>query len=171
MLRTWKEEQEKKDVDSEASVMAATEDDRNLVGIDLTQFMSLSGLGKGSNERRGTSPSERDVVRRYIEKAYDRTKLGDDVNDDVTRFSDDDGVEFDIERALCNPSAQKFLLSVLSQRCKLIFASVSSKMKLRTCIYFTHFQLYVNLQCMCKIKRDNFQRILSIGHLFDKGMM
>ena len=119
-LRAWKKDQEKKGIASETSTsVIAAEDDRKFLGIDLTQFMSLSSnIGEGESQRRGKSSLEREIVRRYIEKAYEMTKLGDEVNDDVTRFSDDDGVEFDIERALCNPSAQNFFLSVLSQRCE-----------------------------------------------------
>ena len=123
-LSAWKEEQERKDSNAESlnPLLASIDDDRTFVGIDLTQFMSSNSfdiVGEESKGRRLQSSSEREVVKRYIEKAYESTKVDNETSGDVTHLLDDDGVEFDIERALSNSSAQDYLLSVLSQRCKI----------------------------------------------------
>ena len=72
-----------------------------------------------SKLKRG-SLADRNVTRRYIERAYEiveRLKAGGlDVEDVADQFSD---INTEVDAAMKNPSAQRFLMSVLSQRSRL----------------------------------------------------
>jgi WD40 repeat protein len=126
----WKAEQESKDIDDEL------EDDvgdgissgmkRPLKSsLDLTKLISNIRSDEVPNRNfvskleRGIA-SDRAVIKRYIEKAYEiveELKEGLLEVDQVEEQFDD--INAQVDAAMKNPSAQRFLMSVLSQRSRL----------------------------------------------------
>jgi len=127
----WKDEQESKDkYDGE------TEDERRQgnssslkrplkSSLDLTKLISnvrsdeMANRNFVSKLKRG-SLADRTVIKRYIERAYEivqEVKEGKSSLDDVaSQFSD---INSEVDAAMKNSSAQRFLISVLSQRSRL----------------------------------------------------
>ncbi len=96
--------------------------------LDLTKLIPSVEEGASSNSfiTRMNVGDERDLVRRYIENAYEVDRIDTDNLDDAEKekslltFKEfiSNGTNVEVENAMRKPSAQRFLVSVLSQRCK-----------------------------------------------------
>ncbi len=94
--------------------------------IDLTKLISNARSDEIAMEEKNMNfvtklkrgvLADRDVIKRYIERAYEIVEKGqEDSNGDSSSLFNDITSEVDI--AMKNPSAQRFLISVLSQRCE-----------------------------------------------------
>ena len=89
--------------------------------LDLLKLLPLDGEDRNHNSytarrQRDTDNSinERDVVRRYIEKAYEAASESETMQPSF--LINESGAE--VEKAMSKPSAQRFLVSILSQRGK-----------------------------------------------------
>jgi len=143
-FRAWKLQEEKKDFvsdDASKGGHKGVDHRKNKSAIDLTKLLPSDYDGGGRQagnfvSRMKTRGSmlpgvskvidERDVVRQYIEKAYEVVRMEeddllDDKQNDFAAFNlfISNGTNTEVENALCNPSAQRFLISVLNQRTRL----------------------------------------------------
>lgn len=96
---------------------AASNTDKTM--LDLLKLIPLDGEDRSHNSftsrtQRDTDNSfnERDVVRRYIEKAYEAANNSETVQPSF--LINESNVE--VEKAMSKPTAQRFLVSILSQR-------------------------------------------------------
>mmetsp|Transcript_36256 Transcript_36256/g.87372 ORF Transcript_36256/g.87372 Transcript_36256/m.87372 type:complete len:2535 (+) Transcript_36256:254-7858(+) len=135
-FRSWKLSQEKKGgVDSELAFLSGTSStNRQGTALDLTSLVSsaksdttdMSSLSSGISSLRSSSlsPDEqrvldakgRDIIRRCLDKAQGG---GSRVNPDNPFKDNGRDLMAEAEKALRNPSAQRFFLSILAQRSRL----------------------------------------------------
>lgn len=79
---------------------------------------SKRNIGRRFSQRHVTAVDERAIIKRFIERAYE---IAEEQNEDIDYVTHPALLEMDtaVENAMKNPSAQKFLISVLSQRSRL----------------------------------------------------
>jgi len=139
-FRTWKLAQERKQAISEesAKISSNSDDDDRGNSLDLTSLLSSAtdetSLESSSTrsvtvDQRIVNSKDQEVVRQCLEKAYEgahhshgrpRAQSNVDSLDPKDSFQEDGrDLIADAEAALRNPSAQRFLISVLSQRTRL----------------------------------------------------
>ncbi len=125
----WKSEQEKKEFTPDDIVKGNGNDinsKNQRVALDLMQLMPAAyeevRLTNSFAIRGNRVDDERDAVRRYIGKAHELSQM--DNNDSSVELASDklfSSSRIEIERAMRKPSAQRFLVSILSQRGKFSF--------------------------------------------------
>jgi hypothetical protein len=130
-FNAWKQVHQAKygDVEDEEEANAITKNYHKSV-LDLTKLIgnvrsdemaeeSKRNLGRGFSQRDISAVDERAIIKRFIERAYE---IVEKENEDIDCIIDPVFLEMDteVENAMRNASAQRFLISVLSQRCKFL---------------------------------------------------
>lgn len=120
----WKSEQEKKEFSPDDLVKGNGNDimsKNQRVALDLMQLLPAAyeevRLTNNFAIRGNRVDDERDAVRRYIAKAHELSQM--DHNDSSVESACEElfsSSRIEIERAMRKPSAQRFLVSILSQR-------------------------------------------------------
>ena len=125
--RAWQYEEEKKEFGTDDILKGG----QNLVDsksqkneLDLMKLIPAvyeeekdsSNFSPNVKQSEGNIGDERDVVREYIEKAYELVQMGQDCTKDKIDNFISNGSTKRVRVALQKPSAQRFLVSVLSQR-------------------------------------------------------
>lgn len=118
--RIWKEQQDDKEEGTFETLNgrdSVSNTDKSM--LDLLKLLPLedespNAFSPRTNKNGGKLIDERDVVREYIEKAYEVANTGE--AEESSRLLN--GSNFQIEKAMCKASAQRFLVSILSQRGK-----------------------------------------------------
>ncbi len=142
--RIWKESHDEKE-DGDLETMnkkdSVIKTDKGV--LDLLKLMPLEDgemrqntYGPRSVIIKDSFTDERDIVRIYIEKAYEIAVADDAEN--CESFLHDPNIE--IEKAMCKPSAQRFLVSILSQRGKFIMLQLGQN----TFLLITLFMAFSN---------------------------
>lgn len=126
----WKQAHQAKYGDMEDDEKANATKNQHKSVLDLTKLIgnvrsdemaeeSKRNLGRGFSQLPISAVDERAIIKRFIERAYE---IAEKENEDIDCIIDPVFLEMDteVENAMKNPSAQRFLISVLSQRCKFL---------------------------------------------------
>lgn len=120
-FRIWKEQQDdKEDGSFETTNGKDSTNNHDKSMLDLLKLLPLenensNGFPIRTNRNGVKSVDERDVIRQYIEKAYEVANMNE--AEESTKFLN--GSDFNIEKAMCKATAQRFFVSILSQRARL----------------------------------------------------
>jgi hypothetical protein len=145
---------------------------------DVGEGDSLSSFGSRVKVSGDAVENERDIVRRYIETSYEIVHMNEDDENDkkkektVAAFHEfiKNGTSTEVEVALRKPSAQRFLVSVLSQRCKFNILFLHQVLSIRWYCFnppppSLHVSFTARLQDERRQMNPDFNNDASVSHL------